>query len=134
MNTEIKENKISSPVGLQINNIVYNKHGEYHIIGCNDFSRFKHPDMGGDYGLYGIPLSPEILEKCGFIIDIIDREKYYELQISETEKFLWTNGVLNFGIMGVAQYQWYNSLNIEYLHQLMNMHYALTQTELPVKL
>ncbi len=121
--------KISSPIGLQIDNLVYNNHGEVHSIRANDFSRFNHPDMGGDYGLYAIPLSPSILEKCGF-------ENIY----GET----WSNG--NVEILGRMPHfkDGYLLLNGEarthwpctyyYVHQLQNLYYALTQTELKIQL
>jgi hypothetical protein len=144
---------ISSPIGLQIDNFVYNQHGELHTIRANDFHRFMQPRMSGDYGIYAIPLTPELLEKCGFEI------KSGKTKFDNPERgFDWTKGSISildgqFDIVydysgpcthpdyhqghevilleGGGDYN-YAKLNIKYLHQLQNLYYALTNEELPI--
>jgi hypothetical protein len=86
------------------------------------------PSMWHDKDSYSpIPLNPELLEKCGF-------EKYNNL---------WNNGMGN-----SIHYDLDNkcikmafaistfliiSSNIQYLHQLQNLYFVLTDTELEIK-
>ncbi len=71
-----------------------------------------------------IPLTPEILEKCGFVIETIYYEyPYFDFDIkSEYGKWqLYYNG----DAIGIP---------FEYLHQLQNLYFALTSEELEIKL
>jgi len=102
-----------------------------------------------------IPLTPEILEKAGFVCDNKKMPKYrykvgaviYEFSIRE--HFGIENG--NCGIMGIAYdpedidmgngktkkqgYEWCGfSWHIKYVHQLQNIFFALTHEELPIQL
>jgi hypothetical protein len=127
--------KISSPLGLQIDNLVYNKHGELHAIRDNDFSRFRHPDMGGDYGLYAIPLSASILEKCGFVDYEIEYcfkcYRYKKIAVeyykdNSRAKLVFYDSDDDYGIS-------LPSIELKYLHQLQNLYYALTGEELSIQ-
>ena len=136
-----KKIKISSPIGLQIGNIVYDNNCDFHRIRANDFSRFNHPNMGGDYGLYAIELSPEILEKCGFekeqMAYSINIDKFGGgkklsfsgdyLYIIDSEK----RETIPTDIITI----WNKDLMKEfYLHQLQNLIFSLTGEELIVNL
>jgi len=130
-----KKIKITSSIGLQIDNLVYNKHGEYHAIRANDFSRFNHPDMGGDYGIYAIKLSPEILEKCGFVPVNAGSTFWSAFMESENKHFIsaeyHSNGDLNIRDLRDSRFA---VKNILYLHQLQNLIYSLTGEEITIKL
>lgn len=70
-----------------------------------------------------IPLTPEILEKCGF-----DSDWSYDIPKYQKNNFImfWDGETLsaNFGHMVDL------SVYLKHLHQLQNLYYALTQTEL----
>ena len=72
-----------------------------------------------------IPLSPEILEKCGFKKQLIKgkTDKYWfekgEISYNEIHEKFWYHGVLE------------NSP--KYLHQLQNLYFSLTGGELTFK-
>lgn len=80
-----------------------------------------------------IPITPEILEKCGFVVRYVDSENI-------NSWIEWgTNVILN-------QYKndnsyfylypalWYPTQHIKYLHQLQNLYFALTGQELKINL
>lgn len=81
-----------------------------------------------------IQLTPEILEKAGFVKQICDRDTAWELQINDEEKFLYAkNYKMYFGKQGVAQYEWL-SVRPEYVHQLQNLYFVITEgKELEIK-
>jgi hypothetical protein len=99
-----------------------------------------------------IPLTPELLEKCGFIKkDPIVDSKYasteYELDISAKIKGenrqLFVGTVLNINIpshkkgycfVSHTVDNYWGSNNITHLHQLQNLYFALTGEELEVNL
>jgi hypothetical protein len=67
-----------------------------------------------------IPLTPEILEKCGFVFERIN--------------FYWKDPMsivsLGGGFLYLANQR---HVNIFYLHQLQNLYFALTNSELTFK-
>lgn len=73
-----------------------------------------------------IPLSPEILEKCGF--EEKDNHKNFQFKVYTKDDFTFNT---NHG-------WWYFNRNLDrqpkYLHQLQNLYYALTQNELTITL
>lgn len=79
----------------------------------------------------GIPLTPEILEKCGFENpDILPdsffgKETDFELNIKDG-KFM------AFILMGSTEVS--VDIEIKHLHQLQNLYFALTGTELEINL
>ena len=79
---------------------------------------------------FPIPLTPEILEKCGF-------EKQSEhIFISPNLSlrlwgFSWT---MQHYVMGVSHWIDISSVSIKHLHQLQNLYFALTNSELTFKL
>ena len=73
-----------------------------------------------------IPLTPEILEKCGFVSkDMADIGIFIYLKISDDITINW-----NQGSMWLFDY----NTNIKYLHSLQNLIHALTGEELNVQL
>ncbi len=70
----------------------------------------------------GIPLTPKILEKCGFVSGQLG---------SEHLVFIYY-GNDNLGIKGMLGMV--KPFSIQYLHQLQNLYFALTNTELNIKL
>ena len=79
-----------------------------------------------------IPLDAEWLERFLFKQVKLDRTPFYELAI-ENIKFLYCDGNLDFGVMGVSQYEFVKMPKISYVHQLQNLYYCLTGTELTKK-
>lgn len=70
-----------------------------------------------------IPLTPELLEKCGLVYDgeyFAIKNSYFELTPTEDGKFQLT--------INSAEYE--TKLIVEYLHQLQNLYFALTGEEL----
>lgn len=76
-----------------------------------------------------IPLSPEILEKCGFVQDSDDEATWMVLR---TTKFDFIEGDRN-GFCEVYM-DFDDGLRVQYLHQLQNLYFALTGQELNIKL
>jgi hypothetical protein len=79
-----------------------------------------------------IPLTSEILEKCGFEKTTIDRVVFWEIKVGKFGKFQFYKGVMQFGILGVGNYE-YHDVQPKYLHQLQSLYYSLTNTELNFK-
>lgn len=80
--------------------------------------------------IFPIPLSPEILEKCGFSKTSYEEQSW---QISQSE-----NGIVfceddKNGYCEVVL-DFYSQVRVRYLHQLQNLYYALTGTELNINL
>jgi hypothetical protein len=75
-----------------------------------------------------IPLTPEILEKCGFYF-----EKHWYKRIANLDFFICSLGnmdefyLLQFGSCGIMP-------PCKYLHQLQNLYFALTGEELTVNI
>lgn len=80
----------------------------------------------------GIPLTPEWLERAAFEKNKIDRSTYYELSFGNS-KLMWYDNRLCYGVLGVSQYEFVDVLNIKHVHQLQNLYFALTGTELEFK-
>lgn len=120
---DFKTHKITSPIGLMLDNLVYNRHGEISGIRINDLHAFDHPDMGGNYGLYGIPLTEEWLIRMGFEYDQITYSKEFVwLGTGETGYDVWLSG-LHHGM----------HTHVSYVHQLQNLWFSLMGDELAIK-
>lgn len=77
-----------------------------------------------------IPLTPEILEKCGFEITG-DFKK--NITCDFKSKKLWNGAQVNIYSRHKRFYYWMNetyNIELKSLHQLMNLYFALTNTEL----
>lgn len=86
--------------------------------------------------MHPIPLTPEILEKCGFVVNSgMHGYKYYY----PNEDALWSirqEGDRMWQVCIIVRYDeiWKFNPIVNYLHQLQNLYYALTGEELNVQL
>lgn len=69
-----------------------------------------------------IPLTPEILEKCGFVHTVGNNYETINFRV-----WLESTGTYIFFERKIR-------LRLDYLHQLQNLYYALTNTELKINL
>ncbi len=93
-------------------------------------------------GLKGIPITEEILFKCGF--NQIDRVSgaYSDWEIGERYRFnfrleSYDPPANNFGVQDLSKKSraiYYFNWNTKYVHQLQNLYFALTGKELEVSL
>ena len=94
-------------------------------ITCDD-PRYKDVGAWCQY-LEPIPLTPELLEKCGFEYD--NGKECWEMDGECIDINIHPKEI------GIEVDYWENSLiKCKYLHQLQNMYYAITGEELEVKL
>jgi hypothetical protein len=86
----------------------------------------------------GIPLTQELLVKCGFIKCALNyMPEAYELDLGEG---LNKNDLLRIDLDGMADLIGYTpneavqiKYKVKYLHQLQNLYFAMTGEELPIK-
>ena len=111
---------------LRIGNMVYKslKSGQgrtvINPIGCQDIVRIFE-DIGS-FNYAPIPITEDILLKCGFEYDFISYNLHFGID--------WHNGVLRFS-QGKGKTIF---LPCTHLHQLQILYFALTQKELTIKL
>lgn len=106
----------------------------------NDMVKIDHPDIGEQlYIFYNpIPLTEEILLKCGFEYRF-HQYTYKELSIKLSEEHFLVFNMKNGNIYTTNNEEWelhsgVYLYDINYLHQLQNLIYALTNQELNIKL
>lgn len=88
------------------------------IVDCSEFPDLYKP----------IPLTAEILEKCWFTKEE-GFEKEYSLDAMKGK--LWINWSKEMGIyLGYRDLRFHPDYDIDYLHQLQNVYFALTGEEL----
>lgn len=101
----------------------------YHQIKAADFSYLED---GREVN--GIPLTPEILEKAGFVIgEDLNHTKYYDDKKGDTNLQVkdWSDSFC----LGIKYGDKFISLtHIQHIHQLQNLYYALTGQELTITL
>jgi hypothetical protein len=78
-------------------------------------------------GLEGIPLTPEILEKCGFVFNHYWQSKMVDLSQDKDGFFLCAEDPHEGDIYRLSK-------GFHFFHQLQNLFFALTGEELIVKL
>jgi hypothetical protein len=147
----IKLKSISDPSELRLGNLVYNKQGDLITVRIDDFGKYKHPNMGGNYGLYSIPITPEILEKCGFKKTNLGTQDCYIIpftrRLNKNNPAKHEIVLVNFGQLDEKEHGRYAFAIKEYdrniqfgisvvenVHELQNLYFALTGEELNVKL
>jgi len=130
------------PKELKLGNIVLNPRGdEGEVISIDREHTWIM--VGGKWGdgerwlhesLEGLDLTPEILEKCGFI-DPAGNGWGLRLYLDESREivqYLQDGGLIRYQTRSSG---WTTQLpHIKYLHQLQNFFYCLTGQELEVKL
>lgn len=115
---------------LRIGNWIQDEYGKYWQV--QELCQLKGDELtlnnsvGATYrSMSGIPLTPEILEKCGFEYD----KHTYSLGsfwLSEGEHgnwVVWLHGLSN----GVTT-------TVQYVHELQNLFYCIKSSELEIKL
>lgn len=117
---------ISNVLELRIDNLVLNKHKEVHRFTHMDFLNFRHPNMGGDYGFYSIPLDDQWLHKLGF-----ELKSEYEFKHFRLNNGFWISmwckdePCAGFEEKGVC-YWGEDLLSIRFVHQLQNLYHVIT--------
>lgn len=116
------------PKDLRIGNTIYDRHGNVSHIHAGWFYITQDPKRLEDYS--PIKLTPKILEGCGFYKGV---DKMYRLnhvyKIKYTNTKIMSNCVEFYKNAG-RNYTFISALN--YLHQLQNLCYSLTGSELKV--
>jgi hypothetical protein len=81
--------------------------------------------------IQGIPLTPEILEKAGFVYMTEPNENYWNY--NKPDVYLYLNEKLEPGLYS-NEYEHVDVIGnpLQYLHQLQNLYFALTNNELEI--
>lgn len=115
---------------LRVGNLYYPKGTNYAaVVNANDIGAIQN-GIGVDF-YQPIPLTPEILEKCGF-----DWSIYHQAfrQHQDTVEFYYLNECYPSGFQfSTFKKQQLIGNPIQYLHQLQNLYFALTGEELTFK-
>jgi hypothetical protein len=108
-----------------------------HSIGNNTFG-FTHPNNPNDFlrevnnnNFKPIPLTPQILEKCG-LKGMHTKRLYKVFKISPAQSGGYNVHISN--ELGTMDIQQCGIPTLNYLHQLQNLYYALTGEELNIQL
>jgi hypothetical protein len=118
---------------LRIGNWV---NGEFANGELKPFQIFRIDGNDDCYGLEPIPLTPELLEKCGFVRSQDEDENSLTL-VNGRKTFKWVEGNDDdyFLIYQTDCGLDYNTaFELEHLHQLQNLYFALTGEELEINL
>lgn len=78
--------------------------------------------------LSGIPITPEILEKCGFEYWTLDHD------CTDPKDAYWVHKKLKFSINNLSWKVQKLNVSVKYLHQLQNLYFSLTGEELIINL
>jgi len=102
---------------------------DFPIIGiCDD----THESIIGEQSASPIQLSSEILEKCGFVLNGYYYKRQPEFENIEYRLIEFPSGTWIVS-KGFINYN-HEITAIKYLHQLQNLYFALTNTELIINL
>lgn len=80
-----------------------------------------------------IPITEDILLKCGFI-EVFGVKKEYKIKINKKEDILVYNLIVEETSIWTDYGGFYLDNQINYIHQLQNLYFALTGNELTIKL
>ena len=137
------ELRIGNYLQDQNGNILLVIHISTESIQTTVLDRIKYPLPNG-WQMEPIPLTPEILEKCGFENDYKNsgskwHKKQYFTDCKEAAEVMIINVNPENGRVAIYDEESYESpamtgKSILYLHQLQNLYFALTGEELEVKL
>jgi len=81
-----------------------------------------------------IPLTPEILERAGFSIDIYKGEDHDVYTYSDEKITFDSNSHYGYQLLDNEQTPLVDGYYFKYLHQLQNIYFALTGEELAIEL
>jgi hypothetical protein len=115
---------------LRIGNYFKLQNGHFQQVDLLTLEYLLNENLSPHNAVNPIYITPEILEKCGFKWLTIDRFRFLKHTIKNIQ-FLFTEKKLMVGVKGVANIEWFCELN--YLHQLQNLYYSLTNEELIYK-
>lgn len=101
-----------------------------------------HIEKYGDMFLSPIPLTPEVLEKCGFVKVTDGGILFWQFIVKDiapnsSNEYMISGMQYNEAkpiIVAFCVNDFWASGNIKYLHQLQNLYFALTGTELEINL
>jgi len=119
---------------LRIGNFVLNGNGKYTKI---TYHEIRYAQIYPDNNYNPIPLTPEILEKSGFkkIQDSFDRAEWSKLTTGKIVSLQQDGVPGNFEAIKqpfIFKWDWLEEAKIQitHLHQLQNLYFALTNSEL----
>lgn len=134
----IKANELRFGIWFKNRGVRKNAINKFHEIGKEGFISFGH--RGVDWlndEFEPIPLTPEILEKCGFVIDFSLRRTNAILEDKNNRLLVcfFKNGRIDIVLNGNKSRSIFTKKYPKfYLHQLQNLYFDLTATELEIKL
>jgi len=108
-------------------------------INWEDFELITNKNLGNKYN--PIPLTPEILEKCGFVVEKKGSHLFYTQRDNEGFATSWLSlrgsDISSWYLLGRQHIDYFesyvqNEVKIFSLHQLQNLYFALTGQELEV--
>lgn len=111
-----------------------NDYTEITVASINDIDKVIRDIDGNGYSydaLYGIPITPELLERCG--LEFHDGGRWIGPEIKSDDMIEWfeiqeqKSGFKFFGS------EWAHGKPFFYLHQIQNLYFALTDEELTIK-
>lgn len=111
---------------LRIGNLLINGIGE--VFEVNGYAIFQIGlGISAIGGFKPIPLTPEWLERAGFVDDILDKHESICIEISLSDKsaFIGSSYAVNHGYGAISECQ--------YVHQLQNLYWCLCGKELEFK-
>jgi len=116
-------------IGSMLNTFVGRVLGQRQMV-IVDLNHLKHIQEGNKYGYEPIPLTAEWLERCGFEKNCDEWSNYSEDKNVEKSICLDQDDDEIYYSAGEGVRL---SVNIEYVHQLQNLYFALTGEELTIK-
>lgn len=119
------DNRITSSNQIRVGNLVLNRHKEVDMIRRNSFFNFSQPNMGNDYGFYGIELTEEWIMKLGFVPTPSNYEEQTNDYTHELAYIDMANQTIEFRGKGSLDFS-----KIDYVHEFQNLFYAVTKIEL----
>lgn len=105
----------------------------YHIFACNATCIRDAEYYGKDWAGRAIELTPEILIEVGFTERSNSHGTYYHIKHKEFGGYAYDLDKKCISTDYPAACNGFCSLDIEYLHQLQNLYFALTGEELTLK-
>jgi hypothetical protein len=115
-------------IGNWVSQVEYNRLMQVkHILSNGVRCDYERKDVGKTHTslfnfneIQPIPLTPEILEKCGAIVYCFDNGNPNQYRIKDRLFVIRDGNIVDYG----------SSVVIKHLHQLQNLYFALTNSEL----